>query len=552
MTVAKPVSPTGSALAEAIRGTTTDVLRSTNPDAIVVGAGAAGGLAAALLTEAGLRVLVLDAGWRSRVLQAPFRRMSGYLVHKLADPRGLRYLPPKLVRGGRAALKRLGRLRQPIQTQCYAWETLPEAFVDDLDCPYVTPPSQPFNWIRARLLGGRMVIPGHGRQYYRLAQEDFAPIDGLSPAWPFDPGELVPWYSIVERRLQLSGAREGVPYLPDSELSFNLEPTSAEKILKESILSRWPRARPVLGRYAPPLASLDAAAATNRLLCREGAIVREIEIDDAGRVKGVIWHDLQSRSEMRARSPLVFLCASTLESTRILLLSRSSRTPTGFGSTSGVLGHYLMDHVTIKAEGIGPGLPSEAAPPEPGRCTYIPRFDLSTGRASGEHRGFGVQIYQAAAGFSRSYFTAVSFAEMLPRAENRVTLEPCLRDIFGIPILKIECSHREDETLFAKEQSNTLRELATLSNVELSRMDEIPAPPGTAIHECGTARMGANPQCSVLDAHNECWEARGLYVTDGACFPSQGSQNPTLTIMALTARACSHAMSSVGHGSVKA
>jgi choline dehydrogenase-like flavoprotein len=131
---------------------------------------------------------------------------------------------------------------------------------------------------------------------------------------------------------------------------------------------------------------------------------------------------------------------------------------------------------------------------------------------------------------------------MLPRADNRVTLDPERRDRFGIPILRIECRHSDAEIGFAKQQSALLRRLAELAEVDLNYIDGSPAPPGTAAHECGTARMGSEPGNSVLDPHNQCWEARGLYVTDGACFPSQGSQNPTLTIMALTARACDHAL----------
>src|SRR5262249_32126036 len=153
-----------------------------------------------------------------------------------------------------------------------------EAFVDDLDCPYFTPPGRPFVWLRARQLGGRMTIPGHGRQYYRMGPDDFAPADGLSPPWPLSPGALDTWYASVDRALGLAGTRDNVPWLPDSELSSVLQPTPAEAALQQSIVARWPGARPVLGRYAAPLNALGAAAQTGRLMIRSDAIVRKLEV----------------------------------------------------------------------------------------------------------------------------------------------------------------------------------------------------------------------------------------------------------------------------------
>ena len=534
----------GPALTTVLHDTTVEVMQDRPAqDAIVIGAGAAGGLAALLLTEAGLKVLVLDAGWPRSVQRAPWRRMNETIIRRLADPSTLRYLPPAAAPLGRIALRSIGWLRQPIQSRCSVWGRAPEAFVDDRECPYDTAPNNPFVWIRARMLGGRMAVPGHGRQYYRLSEAEFAPGDGLSPRWPLKPGELDQWYCLVERRLKLAGGHDGAPWQPHGEFAQVLEPTANELALMEAIGARWPAARPMLGHFAPPLDALEAAALTGRLRCRQGAIVKQINVDQSGRVNGVAWFDQQSNAEMRTSAPLVFLCASALESTRLLLLSHSHRSPMGLGGASHALGRYLMDHVIVSGWGGGPPLlPGPIL--EDGRSIYLPRFDARndmTGRPCG--RGFGVQIYQFPGAGNRSHFTAVTFGEMLPRPENRVVLHATRRDAWGINTLHIHCAYSDQELERAREQAMAIRELAEAVGVKLSRINDKPAPPGSAVHECGTARMGNDPATSVLDPNNQCWEARGLFVTDGSCFPSEGSQNPTLTILALTARACHYATS---------
>jgi choline dehydrogenase-like flavoprotein len=516
---------TGPALAAALRSTTLDVSRTVGRyDAIVVGAGAAGGLAALSLAEAGLRVLVLEAGAVRSLKNSFFRRLRRGLVRRILS-------------GG--TLAGLDRRRQKIQSQCYAWPNAPDSFVDDIDCPYVTPSDCPFIWLRARQLGGRWAVPGHGRQHYRLGPDDLAPQDGQSSPWPLEMSELAFWYASVERRLRLAGGVDHLPWLPDSELATVLEPTLSERALQESIVNRWPGASPILGRFGAWFDFLEAAAQTGRLLIRSGAIVREIEVERSGRVRGVSWIDQKSRTEQHAQAPLVFLCASALESTRLLLLSRSFDSTEGLGGSSGSLGRYLMDHVWIQMLGRGRPLSSGHAQ-QYERCIYLPRFDSRNLPRPAPNRGFGVQVLQVPDDDDSSRFIADSFAEMLPRPENRVTLDR-QRDAWGIPILNIECRHGDSELAQARDQILALRELADVAGVASSQIDARPRLPGMAIHECGTARMGKNHATSVVDSNNECWEARGLYVTDGACFPSQGTQNPTLTILALTARACHHA-----------
>jgi len=527
----------GPALTAALRATP-ETTRAA--DALVIGTGATGGLAARLLAEAGLRVLLLDAGSRALPMRTLPWRVTSRIARELLGSAAPKVLDHLL----RSSFSRnLIARRQPIQSRSYAWGLAPWEFVDDIDCPYVTTPGRPFVWLRSRQLGGRMVIPAHGRQYYRLSVNDFSPADGMSPPWPLQLGELDPWYASVERQLGLAGRRDNIPWQPDSELTYILDPTPVEAALQRSIATRWPGARPMLGRFAPPPDNLEAAARTGRLLIRRGAIVRQIEVDKSGRVRGVIWIDQHTRGEERASAPLVFLCASALESTRLLLLSRSLQCPDGIGAASGALGRYLMDHVGVRAQGNGPPLPRGSY--EDVRCLYLPRFDARELPAPGPTRGFGVQVYQIPENSKRSQFIAGSFAEMLPRSENHVTLDPTRRDAWGIPVLRINCSQGPAELKRAADQIAALRALAEVAGVTLTQIDKRPLPPGSTNHECGTARMGSDPSSSVLDPHNECWEAQGLYVTDGACLPSQGSQNPTLTLLALTARACHHALRTV-------
>jgi choline dehydrogenase-like flavoprotein len=508
-------------------------------DVIVVGGGGAGGMAAMLLTQAGLSVLVLDAGWRPRFLQAPLRHSVSGVVRMVADQRLLNILPPGIINQGRKALRLGGRIHRPVQTKCFAWELSPESFVDDRENPYIAEPGSPFNWYRAHQLGGRMIIPGHGRQYYRLGEQDLQPGDGLSPPWCVAAAEMSHWYDVVEQHLGIVGGNDHNRWVPDARVTTCLAPSAAEAETMAGIKGRWAAAQPILGRSAAPLDSLDIAARTSRLSCRRGAMVHDIEVDPSGQTRGVRWYDRGTRTMRSARADTVFLCASTLETTRILLSSRVGPTGPGIAAASGVLGRYLMDHVLLSAEGTTGALPGEPVSLEPGRCVYLPRFDLRNGvKAVG--RGHAMLLYRWSTGLGKSYFRAVSLGEMTPRPENRVVLDATRRDAWGSPVLRISCRYDDTELRQAADQTEAMREVAETLGITLHSLDRQPAAPGAAIHEGGTARMGESPEQSVVDPHNQCWDARGLYVTDGASFPSQGVQNPTLSILALTARACDH------------
>jgi choline dehydrogenase-like flavoprotein len=536
------------ALEGAIRAASLDRLQTRRAvDAVVVGAGAAGGMAALRLTQAGLRVLVLDAGWRTSFGETPLRAAALRTVSTLAGPGLWTGLPPRLAAMGLKGLKLIGKARQPVQSRCFAWALAPDAFADDRDHPYTVAPGTRFDWFRALQIGGRMTIPGHGRQYYRLSDRDLYPDDGLSPRWPLRRGELDPWYDLVEDLLGVTGGEEACAWVPPGRVARRLSPSPAEADAIERLGARWSGVPVVLGRSAPPLPAMDIAASTGRLLCRQGAIVREVEIDAAGRVSGVRWFDRDAGGPCSVAARIVFLCASALESTRILLNSSSLARPQGIGSRSGALGRNLMDHALVWGEGLGGPLPGEPVDLTPGRCLYLPRFDLRGGGSEGG-RGYGVQLYRWSLGKGRSYVKAISFAEMTPRADNRVTLDPRRRDAWGVPVPRIDCRHSEAERALAGDQREALARIGEVLGVRWHVLSGEVAPPGSAIHECGTARMGDSPEASVLDPNGQCWDAEGLYVTDGAAFPSQGAQNPTLTILALTARACDHAVRTAAMG----
>lgn len=527
-------------LDQAIAETTLERLETPGAfDAIIIGSGAAGGLAAALLCESGLNTLVLDAGLTPPVWKRPVTRSLNAVVKLLANPKALRIVPSKVAWKARETLKLAGRYRQPIQSRCYAWEGLPNGFVDDLDNPYETPEDRPFNWVRARHLGGRMVVPAHGKQYLRHGPADFAPSDDLSPAWPFAPGTLDPWYTEVETRLALNGETNDSYWIPDSKISNTLTPDPAQTLTMKTITEKWPEAKPMLGRYCEPMKSLDAAAQTGRLSCRKGAIAHRVTVSKSGSVSGVEFVDQQSGRRLNVNAPIVFCCASTLETTRLLLNSRQGDFLAD--TETSPLGRYVMDHVSVKVEGLMPdnGIADKAF--NLGNCVYLPRFDLRSGDDQ-RTRGYGVRLYQVPGPPGKCYFTAVSDAEMFPRADNRVTLAD-RKDRWGIPILNISVAHGPEEKEMAAEQVDAVREVAATLGATLNTVNVQASMPGSAIHEVGGARMGTDPETSIVDQNNQCWQAKGLYVTDGACFPSIGLQNPTLTIMALTARATNHARS---------
>ena len=539
-------------------------------DAIVVGSGITGGWAAKELTAAGLRTLVLEAG-------GPVDPATDYVEH--VQPWQL----PFRGWGDRALLDRL----QPVQQKCYACdEWSGKFFVNDLENPYTTPDDKPFAWIRGRQVGGRSIM--WGRQVYRWSDLDFEANarDGHGVDWPIRYHDLAPWYEYVERFIGVCGQAEGLPQLPDSvflpPMELNCVEAAArdrlrsafggERVLtigRAAILTRDHGGRKachycgpcergcITGSYFSSLsATLPAARATGRMTLRPHSVVSAVLRDPAtGRATGVRVIDAQSLEVREFRARLVFVCASALESARLLLLS-------GIGQTSGELGHNLMDHhMGAGARATMPGFEDHVTFGNRPNGIYVPRFrnvkqahpDFVRGYAfqgGGGRSGLGASTPGFGAGYKNALLhekgpwglSFYGFGECLPRHENQVELDQSVTDRWGIPALRISCTYGDNERAQRKDMQVTAAEMLEAAGAADIHMYDDQALPGLVIHEMGTARMGRDPNSSVLNGWNQVWDTPNVFVTDGACMASSANQNPSLTYMALTARAVAHAV----------
>jgi choline dehydrogenase-like flavoprotein len=487
--------------------------------------------------------------------------------------------------------------RQPIQSKCYASDEFGhQFFVDDIDNPYTTPDKKPFDWIRGRQVGGRTIM--WGRQSYRLSDYEFkaASRDGYGEDWPISHADLAPYYDRVEDFVGISGSMEGLEQLPDGKFLPPMKMTCGEWMLKTAVEKKWKDRRVTIGRsailtqnhkgraachycghcergctthsyFSSPGSTLPAAAKTGRMTLRPNSVASHLIMDtNTGKAKGVAFIDQRTKKAHEVFAKVVVLCASTIESTRLLLNSASRQHPNGVGNSSGVLGHYLMDHTyAVSLAGLVPPAANFPYNYDDGRNNgiYIPKFrNVGSDKQSKYIRGYGIQAavqrsilpttIQAIPGFGASFkkmvreekdappFWMGAFGEMLPRKENTVTINKDKKDAWGIPVAHIDCTHSDNEREMAKESLETLKEMASEAKFQVQFANPHPATPGLAIHEVGTARMGNDPKTSVLNKFNQAHDVKNLFVTDGACFVSNGCQNPTLTMMALTARACDY------------
>src|SRR5262249_31499782 len=461
------------------------------------------------------------------------------------------------------------------------WATNPDFFVDDVDNPYTTPPDKPFRWIRTRRVGGRSLV--WDAVTPRFSDFDFkaASRDGVGPDWPISHADLAPYYAELERFLGVHGSREGLPQIPDGEFRDPRPMTPAERIFKERversfadrkvIISRGLFARrppdpgEAISRISSPATTLRAAEETGRLTLRAGAIVARVLVEaDGARATGVEFVNAESGKTEEARARLVVLCASTLESVRILLNSRSREHPGGIGASSGVLGRYLMDHSAGNVYFYLPRVPATGGPYEPlgSDSSMIPRYQNLGEKREAYLRGFGlwggIQRLPVPSFLRRHPEVAFGFlcarSETLPHPDNRIEIDPHLRDRWGIPAARISCEWKEEDLTLARAARQAAREIVEAAGrvcAEATALVYTPgvtghirkmqkewtlSTPGMFVHEVGGARMGSDPRASVVDPTCRCWEVPNLLVTDGACWPTSGWQNPTLTEMAVTAR----------------
>jgi choline dehydrogenase-like flavoprotein len=548
-------------------------------DAVVVGSGISGGWAAKELCERGLEVMLLERG--RNVVHG-----SDYVTeHK----------PPWEFKFREQGDPQLYAKEYPVQRQCWAFDdTTSHFFVNDKEHPYETSSEKPFVWIRGYHLGGRSLT--WGRVSLRLSDLDFEANkkDGHGVDWPIRYRDLAPWYDHVERFIGVSGETLSLPHLPDGIFQPPMQLSCAEQHLKASIERQFPGrhlnmarvanlTRPLgdraachycgpcqrgcsAGAYFSSLSStLPAAKATHNLTIRTDCIVEGVVHDPRrGRAAGVRVIDAHSRKRETITARVVFLCASTLGSTQILMNSRSESFPRGLGNSSGVLGSYLMDHAMVNAGfGVLPGFEDKYYRGFRPQSHYIPRFRNLPGDTDAHDfvRGYGYQGngarlgWQRGAihpGFGRDLKAALrkpgpwtislgGMGECLPYADNKVWLDEKRVDRWGIPLLHTQFSWHENELNMATDMATQAGEMLKAAGFIKIRTGSVIAPGGLAVHEMGTARMGHDPTMSVLNGHNQCHDVPNVFVTDGAAMASTACQNPSLTYMALTARAANYA-----------
>jgi choline dehydrogenase-like flavoprotein len=548
-------------------------------DAIVVGSGISGGWAAKELCEKGLQTLLLERGRN---------------VEHIKDYTDTEKDPWQLKHHNNLTLE--DKTNSPIQSECYAYDEVSKKFfVNDLENPYTQ--KKPFKWIRGNHVGGRSLM--WGRQCYRLSELDFESNakDGFGVDWPIRYKDIAPWYSYVEKFAGISGTRDNLTMIPDGEFQTPMEMNCVETMMRDNLKTKMGRPMvigraanhtakigtrgpcqfrnkchqgcPFGGYFSSNAATIPAAAATGNLTLRPNAITTEVIYDkDTKRAKGVRIMDAETKQYEEYYAKIIFLNASTLGTTHILLNSVSDAFPTGLGNSSDQVGRNLMDHhYGVGAYGSFDGFQDKYTFGRRPNGIYIPRFrNLDGGNSAGYVRGFG---YQGGASRGRATSEGIgielkevvtepgnwgvwigSWGEMLPYEDNRATLNKEKTDKWGLPTLDIDCEFKENEFAMRKDMRNAgaeMLEAAGLKNV--GSFDDLPAP-GFCIHEMGTARMGHDPKTSVLNKWNQMHDVQNVFITDGSCMTSSACQNPSVTYMALTARAVDHAVLELKKGNI--
>ena len=551
-------------------------------DAIVIGSGMSGGIAAKELCERGLKTLVLERGRK--------------LEHGASYTDWMQ--PWEVPNAGLIPEEELAR-DYPIQGKCYAANTATQQYwVKDSEHPYSFPEDKPFYWIRGYHLGGRSIM--WGRLSLRLSEMDFEANakDGHGVDWPIRYADIAPWYDHVEKFIGVTGEKEDLPQLPDGHFLPPFGFNDGETLFKQAVEKAFPTRRVTSSRSAnlsqaqPHHEALGRSTCQNRSICARGctygayhsslsaslpaaertgnltivtdAIVHSIVYDPkTKRATGVRVIDANTKEGRTYEAKVIFGCASTIGTAQILLNSKSEDFSRGLANSSDMVGRNLMDHIyALTVAGVLPNGPNTYYEGRRPGSMYIPRFRNVTESGDGYVRGFGFQGGVSRSGWRNTalagpgvgaelkertrkfgpWFIQLSgFGEMLPNPENRVTLHPTLTDKWGIPLVHVECEIGENERKMAKQIIADGKAMIEAAGAQVVSTAASPGPPGLGIHEMGTARMGKDPKTSVLNRYNQAHDVPNLFITDGAAMASSGCQNPSLTYMALSARAAHHA-----------
>ncbi|MGJ7029897.1 GMC oxidoreductase [Niabella hirudinis] len=545
-------------------------------DAIVIGSGVSGGWAAKELTEKGLKVIMLERGKN---------------IEHVKDYVNAGKAPWEFPHRGSKTQEMIKD--HPVLNRDYPLnETNLDWWVDEKESPYTE--VKRFDWFRGYHVGGRSLM--WGRQSYRWADLDFEANakDGIGTDWPVRYKDIASWYDYVEKFAGISGNRDGISHLPDGQFLPPMDMTVVEKDVAARIKDIYKGQRQVIigrvaniteplpgrtncqyrnkcwlgcpfgGYFSTQSSTLPAAMKTGNLTLRPWSIVTKILYDkDKKRATGVEVLDAETNKTYVYNAKIVFLNASTLNSTWILLNSATDIWPGGLGSSSGELGHNLMDHhLGVGASGRVEGYEDKYTYGRRANGIYIPRFRNMNGEKRDYIRGFG---YQGGGGRGRGNASAEEqtigvglkesltepgswsmniggFGEILPYHENVVTLDQNKKDKWGLNVLSIDAEWKDNERKMRIDMKNDAIEMLEKAGVKDVKGREGDGTIGRGIHEMGTARMGADPKTSVLNKWNQVWDAPNVFVTDGSFMASANCVNPSLTYMAFTARAVDHAI----------
>ena len=566
-------------------------------DAIVVGSGAAGGMAAHVLTSHGLKVLLLEAGKKINV-EAELRSMQWPYDHPRrgdAEP-GWHALSLNEYNIRKPPYAAKNSAYKHVWSYVGGWggsDYVKDILVDEKQNPYT---GTNYAWVRARVLGGKTNI--WGRLALRLSDYDFKAKthDGYGEDWPISYSDIEPYYDKVDTYLGISGHKEGLPHLPDSLFQRSHKMNESEIKLRKALLpmgrvatpyragvttdgvknkyrskcfgrgacGRRPGGCDIHAAFDSPTGLIYPAMDTGNLTLRTNSTAYEITVDKkTGKANGVAFIDSQTHKALEAKAKVVVVAASTLESARLLLLSKSPQHPNGIGNSSNHVGHNFCEHL------MGPGvtgLVKELVGKEHGNEDgrpggfYVPRFrnlkDKQPGFLRGygfeggggkgifpdstDRPGFGKQYKKEVRDYAGAFINMGGFGEVLPRYENAVSIDPNVKDAWGIPVLKFDYNFGDNEKKMAEDMAVTAKEMFEAAGIEIIGVDRELLTPGWSIHELGTSRMGNDPKTSVLNQFQQSHDVKNLFVVDGSSHVNASCQNPTWTIMALAWRSCDH------------